>query len=408
MTLLGRIYLLCLVPAIILGRQEESCQNQQVSLQFEVVKTALSQLLENKGCSGHAKQKHVDEIKQLLEEHMSESGRTNSNNLTAKTQDMEHPAQTCSCDTQLHNDDTLQLQDADNTTFLYLDGTKIIHLATWKVLACIQEIPKEPYGSSAAMVSYKGKDTLLVCGGVGGRKGTCLAWLDNGWEKTNFEFMREFAASSMLSDGGWLVTGGWIPGRQTDTAQLYAGGDQWVQYPSLPVNISHHCQVTVGTKVYTVGGTSDGGWSSHPMDSVYVTDVSEKDRGWTRLPFRLAERRAKHSCAVLDGKIYVIGGYTMFDYFSSVEVFDTNYPAAWTRGPDFPTPLSEPHAFVYRDTLYVIGGHGANYAHNTNVYKLARSGKEWTIVKDVHVDNPAHDVHPAPLIHQDALHCKDQ
>ena len=212
----------------------------------------------------------------------------------------------------------------------------------------------------------------------------------------------------MLSDGGWLVTGGWRPGRQTDTAQLYAGGDKWVQYPSLPVNISHHCQVTVGTKVYTVGGRSDDGWSSSPMDSVYVTDVSQKDRGWTRLPFRLAERRAKHSCAVVDGKIYVIGGYAVFNYFISVEVFDTNYPAAWTRGPDFPTPLSEPLAFVYRNTLYVVGGHGDNYAHNTNVYKLASSGKEWTIVKDVHVDNPAHDVHPAPLIHQDALHCKEE
>ena len=75
-----------------------------------------------------------------------------------------------------------------------------------------------------------------MCGGVGGRKGPCFAWLDNGWEQTKFEFMRlcffrpihllnlicrEFAASSMLSDGGWLVTGGWIPGRQTDTATLH-------------------------------------------------------------------------------------------------------------------------------------------------------------------------------------------
>ena len=40
------------------------------------------------------------------------------------------------------------------------------------------------------MVSYKGKDTLFVCGGVGGRKGPCFAWLDNGWEQTEFEFMR--------------------------------------------------------------------------------------------------------------------------------------------------------------------------------------------------------------------------
>ena len=98
----------------------------------------------------------------------------------------------------------------------------------------------------------------------------------------------------------------------------------------------------------------------------------------------------------------------MFKYFTSVEVFDTNYPAAWTRGPEFPTPLSEPHAFVYRDTLYVIGGHGPNYAHNTNVYSLARSGKEWTIVQGVHVDHPLHDIHPAPLIQQDTLHCKQQ
>ena len=212
----------------------------------------------------------------------------------------------------------------------------------------------------------------------------------------------------MLSDGGWLVTGGWIPGRQTDTATLYAGGDRWQEYLSLPVNISHHCQVTVGTKVYTVGGNSDNGRGSSTMDSVYVTDVSQKNQGWTRLPFRLAKRRAKHSCAALDGKIYVIGGYTMFKYFTSVEVFDTNYPAAWTGGPEFPTPLSEPQAFVYRDTLYVIGGHGPNYAHNTNVYSLARSGKEWTIVQGVHVDHPAHDIHPAPLIQQDTLHCKQQ
>ena len=44
-------------------------------LEFEMIKTAISQLLGNGTCSGHVKQKHVEEIKQLLREHMSESGR---------------------------------------------------------------------------------------------------------------------------------------------------------------------------------------------------------------------------------------------------------------------------------------------------------------------------------------------
>jgi N-acetylneuraminic acid mutarotase/glucose/arabinose dehydrogenase len=60
--------------------------------------------------------------------------------------------------------------------------------------------------------------------------------------------------------------------------------------------------------------------------------------------------------AVLDGKLYMVGGKTATDHVSSMFIYD---PAAdeWTRGPDLPGPAVENPALVALDgLLYAFGG----------------------------------------------------
>jgi N-acetylneuraminic acid mutarotase len=85
----------------------------------------------------------------------------------------------------------------------------------------------------------------------------------------------------------------------------------------------------------------------------YLTLSPKKPAGWvTRKPLTVA--RAKHAGAVVDGKIYVVGGTTVGDSLRTVEIYDPETDD-WQPGEPFP-PVEEGDLGRYSFSAAVLGG----------------------------------------------------
>jgi len=122
-------------------------------------------------------------------------------------------------------------------------------------------------------------------------------------------------------------------------------------------------QIACGNKIYTLGGFQNFG-TPYCSDSTYVYDPAQPAGSrWSRLTARLAIARGYISPAVVDRKIYAIGG----DTFNGtalrsqriVERFDPANPGAgWVRMADLPDTLGESQAFGFdTGSPYGFGGH---------------------------------------------------
>ena len=90
---------------------------------------------------------------------------------------------------------------------------------------------------------------------------------------------------------------------------------------------------------------------------------------WQRIT-QLPTKRWEFSTAVVEDKIYIIGG-SLFENragpfgLSTVEIYDTQ-TNTWQRGADMPTPRTNAKATVVNGTIYVFGGYNSkdNFLEN--------------------------------------------
>jgi len=298
--------------------------------------------------------------------------------------------------------------------YLYLgpgrDYGKILELPSLAEVPCEQHCPFGPgthngiSGTSAAVVPYDGAGTLMICGLKNNLRG-CYVWKQSGWELSDTLFNGTLAASSMLADGRWLVTGGlwtydWDHDVALSSARTYSEADGWSEFYSLPVARYSHCQVTVGNDVYVIGG-HEGSLGSGAQSSVFIlSDAGEWVKGES-LPTPLF----KHACAVMGSKIYVVGGHDgNTSETSVVYTLDSSSPgSSWELGPELPVQLSDAQAFVYDDKIYLLGGQGPNDYVN-DVFTLAPDAQSWSVVSGSNIIDERFTF-PAPFISKDAMHC---
>ena len=92
----------------------------------------------------------------------------------------------------------------------------------------------------------------------------------------------------------------------------------------------------------------------------------------------MAEARSDHGVAVLDGKLYAMGGYNG-DYLSSVERYDPALDAWEAVAPM--AEAREAHAVAVLDgKLYVAGGMGAGNTHLSSVERYDPALDAWEAV----------------------------
>jgi N-acetylneuraminic acid mutarotase len=180
------------------------------------------------------------------------------------------------------------------------------------------------------------------------------------------------ALSASVVDGKIYAIGGKImPFRQTTSSSAVEEYDpmtnQWSQKADMPITRANFSTSVVDSKIYAIGGYTGQNGNTPPRSSVDVYDPATNN--WSQIA-SMPIGEADHSSAVVDGKIYVIGGNT-------VQIYDP-LTDTWTRGADRPsTPRWWAPVSVVDGKIYSIGG--------------AKGPPTWQVVPTVEEYDPATD-----------------
>lgn len=116
-------------------------------------------------------------------------------------------------------------------------------------------------------------------------------------------------------------------------------------------------------KIYCIGGTTSGGanerYMTHQFSEINVTGLNEvydpKTNTW-ETKMAMPTPRADVSVSVVNGKIYVIGGFeTDLKSYGKVEVYDPSNDS-WTSETLMLNPVSNCASATVDDTIYLFGG----------------------------------------------------
>jgi hypothetical protein len=210
-----------------------------------------------------------------------------------------------------------------------------------------------------------------------------------------------FAASSFGAVGsdGWLyIYGGHIARVHTYSTEAVsnrfarlklADGRTWEELPSGPglqgMNLAAH-----EGKIYRVGGMQPRNKPGDPTDNYSIPDVACFDPAagkWQPLP-PLPIPRSSHDVAVLDGNLYVIGGWNMRgedgeDWLDKTLVLDLKAEQPSWQEIDQPFQRRALIVTVHDDKIYVIGGFNEDNVPERRVDVYDPEQKTWSTVAEL-------------------------
>ena len=169
-------------------------------------------------------------------------------------------------------------------------------------------------------------------------------------------------------DGKIYAIGGWSTANeqsQLETVEVYnPATDTWAKAQSMNRARCSAAISVVNGEIYAVGGI---GWppnydqSGRYLSSLYLSSVevfNPKTNQWQERT-EMSVPKAAHSTSVIDGKIYVMGGYFQeerkLNRLSTIEVYD---PATdrWTQESDMLIGRSGHATEVIDGHIYILGG----------------------------------------------------
>jgi Subtilisin-like serine proteases len=148
-------------------------------------------------------------------------------------------------------------------------------------------------------------------------------------------------AATGVAYGGGVTSAGAAP----------AVADAWARIANTPAAVFDNSAVTVGGRVYSIGGGS--GTGNERKTWVYDPAINT----WTTLP-DMPTARSKPALGAVDGKIYAIGGWGAGSTPpATVDVFDT-VSNTWSTlaGVTNPVPRAAAASAVAGGKIYVVGG----------------------------------------------------
>jgi N-acetylneuraminic acid mutarotase len=184
----------------------------------------------------------------------------------------------------------------------------------------------------------------------------------------------------LVNDGRYVYRiGGMIakndPGQPEDMHSLADVGrfdpesNSWQALTPLPVPRSSHHAVLHDGKLYVIGGWTlhGGSYDSEYVQSVASCDLSRPKCEWQVQPMPFPIRA--HGAAIHEGKLYVLGGLNPDGATDDVHAYDLK-AGTWSKAPSLPDANMTICAAVYAGQLYANGGDGT-------LYRLARDGASW-------------------------------
>ena len=204
----------------------------------------------------------------------------------------------------------------------------------------------------------------------------------------------------------------WKP-EDLPTVEMYdPDTDTWTPRADMPTPRNTSSCVVDG-KIYVIGGTSDK-VKSFRLDTVEVYDPATDT--WAKGK-NMNQARAGAAVSVVDGKIYVMGGTGLpmilnhpGPFLSSIEVYDPKRNH-WREIGDMPTAKSGHTASVINGKIYVIGGYFWNQGQQEKRFKTVeiyhpRIGR-WTQkpnILDTQAGHKAEVINGDIYIFNDAAH----
>ena len=171
-------------------------------------------------------------------------------------------------------------------------------------------------------------------------------------------------------DKFFLAGGRKLPHQAYDPAT-----NKWADVKPFPEKLDHIQAVTVGGKIYYIGGLS--GWPSPHSSEVYIYDPATHNFSQGA---PMPRGRGAGGVAVYQGKIYYAGG---LHNGTTVKWFDVYDPGSdsWAQLPDMPRARDHFHAAVVDGDFYAIGGRVSSTSLNAtttanDAYDLG--GGSWT------------------------------
>jgi len=155
----------------------------------------------------------------------------------------------------------------------------------------------------------------------------------------------------------------------------------WTQKADMPTPRWSPTSAVVNGKIYVIGGST-----SEPGDKVLST-VEEydpvTDMWTTKADMPTARGWASPSSAVVDGKIYVIGGWDGSKMILTVEEYDP-VTDTWSRKVDMPTRREDIAACTVNGKIYAIGGYPPNAWVGLKTVEMYDPGTDtWTRKADM-------------------------
>ena len=160
--------------------------------------------------------------------------------------------------------------------------------------------------------------------------------------------------------------------------------NSWFVVSPMPVNMTQQAGAVVGRNIYVCGGLDANDFVSSPL-SCY-NSVSDT---WTQNPDMLTPR-ADHCMATHAGRLYVAGGWYDDAVSGARTIVDTVdcynvHTQQWTSVTRMPTPRYQASMVIVNGVLYVIGGFtmgvsGRQASSKVEAYSIKRN--RWEIESD--------------------------
>ncbi len=144
-------------------------------------------------------------------------------------------------------------------------------------------------------------------------------------------------------------SGGTAPAIITSVEKYDPTLNSWTYVANIPVYRIYVAASELGGRVYAIGGYHYEGFFNEVN---YNTIEQYTPDSWTTMGATMSTGRSRFSAAMVNGRIYAIGGYNG-GALSSVEEFDGS---SWTYVMSMPTVLSNHAAAVVNGKIFVVGG----------------------------------------------------
>ena len=266
-------------------------------------------------------------------------------------------------------------------------------------------VAPQPVGNAEGQgVVVNGK--LYVFGGFDSKKGCCTptsrAWVfdpvaDTWAAIANMPAMNGtghggVTHSGFTTDGTDIYFASGYTSNGSGTGQIFGTKEAWrynvstntyTKLPNMPVDISAGQLEYLNGQLHYIGGTNKA--RTIDLNTHYVLDLNNLGAGWKTLA-PIANGRHHAASAVLNGKIYFIGGQHKHDgnlvTQADVECYD---PATnkWTRVADLPRGRGHisQSCFALNGKIFVIGGeiNHSDHVNDVTVYDpVTNQWEYWT------------------------------